>query len=281
MSSGEARKVSNRDIQVVQNLIEQCIQLHMNRAEAVNTLWSQAKIERHFTELVWQKLEEENREFFEAYNLRLALKDHIVIFNDLLKKHFILMSQFPSAGVPNLPNAGFYLSEAAARTESLKHENLNPDLSHSFNNGVSSLHGSLHTDVDLSVPSGRIDYNTFASQSSDMSLMQQTNGGGGMIKSENDDYTSSSQFMFGVDAPVLEARQTGGDETVASYSALDQSSQGLDDMPFGNLEPITRNFSFSDLTTSYSRSDILQSYSNSPFLGEDHFGDSHERGLQS
>lgn len=299
MSSGEARKVSNRDIQVVQNLIEQCIQLHMNRAEAVNTLWSQAKIERHFTELVWQKLEEENREFFEAYNLRLALKDHIVLFNDLLKKHVILMSQFQSAGVSTLPvssgshmtqfqqNAGCYLSEAAVRTESLKQENLNPDLNpgltHPFTNGVSTLHGSsLPTALDLSVPCGRIDFNMFASQSSDMRMMQQTNGGGGgMLKAENDDYSSGSQFIFGVDAPVHETRQTTGDE---SYNALDQSSQslvpGLDDMQFGLLGPIARNFSFSDLTSSYSRSDILQSYSNSPFLGADHFGDSREGGIQ-
>jgi uncharacterized protein (TIGR01589 family) len=47
----------------VQNLIERCLQLYMNQKEVVETLSFNAKIEPSFTELVWQKLEEENREF--------------------------------------------------------------------------------------------------------------------------------------------------------------------------------------------------------------------------
>ncbi|KAG6535036.1 hypothetical protein ZIOFF_008954 [Zingiber officinale] len=43
MSSGEVRKV--------QNLIEQCLRLHMNQKEVVDTLSLQAKIEPSFTEL--------------------------------------------------------------------------------------------------------------------------------------------------------------------------------------------------------------------------------------
>ncbi|XP_057983799.1 uncharacterized protein LOC131168416 isoform X3 [Malania oleifera] len=54
MSSGEVRRVSRQDIQLVQNLIERCLQLYMNQKEVVATLLDQAKIEPGFTELVHQ-----------------------------------------------------------------------------------------------------------------------------------------------------------------------------------------------------------------------------------
>ncbi len=38
--------------------------------EVIRTLQAQAKIEPGFTRLVWQKLEEQNREFFQAYHLK-------------------------------------------------------------------------------------------------------------------------------------------------------------------------------------------------------------------
>ncbi|KAK4771625.1 hypothetical protein SAY87_032157 [Trapa incisa] len=52
MSSGTVRRVCRQDIQLVQNLIERCLQLYMNRKEVVDTLLVQAKIEPEFTELV-------------------------------------------------------------------------------------------------------------------------------------------------------------------------------------------------------------------------------------
>ena len=48
------RKVSTSDIQLVQNLIERCLQMYMSQREVVTTLNSQAKIEPGFTGLVWQ-----------------------------------------------------------------------------------------------------------------------------------------------------------------------------------------------------------------------------------
>ncbi|XP_042461325.1 uncharacterized protein LOC122045250 [Zingiber officinale] len=91
MSSGEVRKV--------QNLIEQCLRLHMNQKEVVDTLSLQAKIEPSFTELVWQKLEEENQELFQAYHLRLILKNQIMLFNNLLEKQVELMRKEFNAGL--------------------------------------------------------------------------------------------------------------------------------------------------------------------------------------
>lgn len=46
--------MSTSDIQLVQNLIERCLQMYMSQKEVVNTLHGQAKIEPGFTGLVWQ-----------------------------------------------------------------------------------------------------------------------------------------------------------------------------------------------------------------------------------
>ncbi|KAJ7514444.1 hypothetical protein O6H91_23G044400 [Diphasiastrum complanatum] len=91
--SGEGRKISCEDIQLVQNLIERCLQLYMNQGEVIDTLLNQAKIETGFTSLVWQKLEEQNPDFFKAYYTRLKLKKHITMFNHLLEQQVQLMEK--------------------------------------------------------------------------------------------------------------------------------------------------------------------------------------------
>lgn len=51
ISNGHARKVSFEDIQLVQNLIERCLQLYMSQDEVIKTLLNQARIEPGFTGL--------------------------------------------------------------------------------------------------------------------------------------------------------------------------------------------------------------------------------------
>ena len=48
---------------------------------------------------VWQKLEEENQEFFKAYYLRLMVKHQIQEFNRLLQQQVQLMRQMHPGGV--------------------------------------------------------------------------------------------------------------------------------------------------------------------------------------
>jgi uncharacterized protein (TIGR01589 family) len=67
--------ISSLDVQLVQNLVERCLQLYMNQREVVTLLQQQTKIEPSFTSLVWQKLEEQNPEFFKA-RLEKALHLH-------------------------------------------------------------------------------------------------------------------------------------------------------------------------------------------------------------
>jgi uncharacterized protein (TIGR01589 family) len=83
--------VSTFDIQLVQSLVERCLQLYMNQREVLSILQQQAKIEPSFTALVWQKLEEQNPEFFSAYYLRLRLKDQITVFNHLIERHHSML----------------------------------------------------------------------------------------------------------------------------------------------------------------------------------------------
>ncbi|KAK3218999.1 hypothetical protein Dsin_012969 [Dipteronia sinensis] len=96
----KTRKVTRKDIEEVQNLIERCLQLYMNREEAVNTLLAQARVEPGITNLIWQKLEEENADFFKAYYIRLKLKRQITMFNKLLEQQYLLMESHGPQKVP-------------------------------------------------------------------------------------------------------------------------------------------------------------------------------------
>ncbi|KAJ0714054.1 putative angiotensin-converting enzyme 2 [Helianthus annuus] len=99
MSGGEVRNVSPGDIQMVQNLIEQCLPYYMTQKQVIDIIYQQEKIEPSFTELVWQKLEEQNQEFFKGYHLRLMVKDQIMEFNKLLDRQAALMQQLGPTGV--------------------------------------------------------------------------------------------------------------------------------------------------------------------------------------
>ena len=78
--------VSAEDIQMVQNLIERCLQLYLTKEEVISVLREQATIDPEFTQLIWSKLEEQNPDFFRCYYTRLKLKAQIVMFNHLLEQ---------------------------------------------------------------------------------------------------------------------------------------------------------------------------------------------------
>ncbi|KAM5578058.1 hypothetical protein ABKV19_008398 [Rosa sericea] len=300
MSSGPVRRVSRQDIQLVQNLIERCLQLYMNQKEVVETLLEQAKIEPGFTELVWQKLEEENREFFRAYYLRLMVKQQIIEYNRLLEQQARLMHQLHSTGVSSIPtsngshipsmhqNSTCYPPDSvgpALKTENLHHQ-VGSCLPNPFTNGASSLHNSMENAVKMSAHANRIDVppNMLSTQSTNMGgLMQGINGG--IIKSEVG--YSGTSYMYGGDGSNLETRPNMGDASVAPFNSVESNSQPLneslldsDSSSFGLLSQIPRSFSLSDLTLDFSQSsDILESYPRSPFLATDNenFMESRER----
>eukprot|EP01048_Picozoa_sp_COSAG05_P007140 COSAG05_NODE_496_length_9256_cov_9.286557_2_plen_122_part_00 len=102
-------KVNWEDIQLVQKLIERCLELYMSQEEIVTALKMQANIEKGLTNLgtetipcylrcgmahslshccsaVWEKLQEQNPDFFRAYRTRLRVKGQIREFNTLVSQ---------------------------------------------------------------------------------------------------------------------------------------------------------------------------------------------------
>ncbi|KAF6257319.1 hypothetical protein COO60DRAFT_1240596 [Scenedesmus sp. NREL 46B-D3] len=94
-----ARRVSLEQIAAVQTMIEKCMQLYMAKDEVMACLKDQANIEPNFSQLVWSKLEEQNADFFRAYNLRVQLKSQVVTFNQMLQQQLqVLESLQQTAG---------------------------------------------------------------------------------------------------------------------------------------------------------------------------------------
>ncbi|EXB61899.1 hypothetical protein L484_001124 [Morus notabilis] len=297
MPSGSVRRVSRQDIQLVQNLIERCLQLYMNQKEVVDTLLDQAKIEPDFTSLVWQKLEEENQEFFKAYYLRLVVKHQINEFNRLLKQQARLMHQMHPSGVSpittsngsNIPplhqNSACYTPEhvgPALKPENM-HRAVGSCLPNAFTNGGSSMHTGMHNAVEMSAHAGRLDtpQNMLSTQNSNMELMQGMNGGiiksevGGIIKSEvggmikpevggvikSEVGYSSTPYLFGAENNVLEGRPNIGDVSVAHFSSVDSNSQPLND---SLLDADTSSFGFlGQIPRNFSLSDLTADFSQS------------------
>ncbi|KAJ6808800.1 uncharacterized protein M6B38_279110 [Iris pallida] len=295
MSSGEVRKVSRQDIQLVQNLIERCLQLYMDQKEVVETLLYQAKIEPGFTELVWQKLEEENRDFFKAYHVRLMLKNQIIIFNKLLEKQVELMRKVGSSGVASVPasngssssamhkNQSCYLSEQASSSSRPDSLLGNGGSSSAIMNGGPSGNESIHLGNGSSVISGRMDVSP-SLLSTQSSQVERSNGMNGTTIKSEPSYSNNSEFTFCTDGSYVETRLPIGDAPGASFSSSEMTGQPLneplldiDSSSFGFLSQIPRNFSFSDLTDDFTQSaDILENYGRSPFLAPEtnNFSDS-------
>ncbi|XVE90766.1 hypothetical protein DITRI_Ditri20bG0103500 [Diplodiscus trichospermus] len=220
---------------------------------------------------VWQKLEEENREFFQAYYLRLMVKQQIMEFNKLLEQQVRLMHQIHQTGVSSVPdsngadlpplpqNSSCYAPEntGQALKQENRHHPMGSSLPNVFTNGNSSLHGGMHVPIGLPTDAGRIDASVamLSTQSSDMGLIHGLNGK--MIKSEAG-YCSSSAYMFGAESNVLEARPTIGDISFRSVASgtqpLNEPLLDADISSFGFLGQIPSNFSLSDVTADLSQS---------------------------
>ncbi|XP_056163871.1 uncharacterized protein LOC130137132 [Syzygium oleosum] len=97
------------------NLIEKCIQLYMDRDETARALEIHFGIVRQLTRLIWDKLEECNQEFFQSYYTRLALKQQIVRFNELLEQQHQAMN---SPLVPAEQQMSMEPAETAPRANS-------------------------------------------------------------------------------------------------------------------------------------------------------------------
>ncbi|XP_044956148.1 uncharacterized protein LOC123407144 isoform X3 [Hordeum vulgare subsp. vulgare] len=293
MSGEDVRKVSRQDIQLVQNLIERCLQLYMNQKEVIDTLSLEAKIEPSFTELVWQKLEEENREFFKAYYVRLMLKNQITAFNKLLQDQFQLMNKDYSSGIPSMPltngsnsttlkQNSCFLPESGPMS-AMPNGAMHNGSSGGLVNGTSSGDQSIYGGKDIHGPRSGMDASTSVLPAQNASaLLYGADNNGTTIKTESS-YSSNADFAFCGNA-FLESCQSIGDASGGSFSSSELNGQPLNDAlldmessSFGFLSQIPRNFSFSDLTEGFNQNtEVLDNYSRSPFLSSEpnNFSDS-------
>ncbi|XP_042042701.1 uncharacterized protein LOC121787925 isoform X1 [Salvia splendens] len=269
MNGGEGRKLLSQDIQLVQNRIEQCLQHYMNKIEVVNALVVQSNIEPCVTELVWERLEDKNQEFFKAYYLKLLVKEQILEFNRLLSEQADLMRRAPLNRItPYLPSNGSHVSptQHISNTQNVQPvKTENTQQANTSNNCGSAIqpaiNGPVHTrKIDVSP-------NLLLSQNSELSQMIN----GKSVKTEAG-YAGSSPFAFSPPSNYLDPRPLIGDAPVSSFSSVDSNAQHLNDTL---MEGDTSAFGFfahsfpeleADFTTS---SDLLESYCGPPFLPTD------------
>lgn len=62
---------------MVHHLIEKCLIFHMNKEDCMEALSKHANIQPVITSTVWNELEKENKEFFEAYSKSQSSEDRM------------------------------------------------------------------------------------------------------------------------------------------------------------------------------------------------------------
>eukprot|EP00741_Cyanophora_paradoxa_P019455 tig00021127_g18780.t1 len=82
----EPGRLAIEEVQMVQTLLEGCLQRYMTREEAAAHLAAAHRVDPPVTELVWEKLEQQNGAFFLTYRLWLRIREQIAAFNDLCQR---------------------------------------------------------------------------------------------------------------------------------------------------------------------------------------------------
>ncbi|XP_009587614.1 uncharacterized protein [Nicotiana tomentosiformis] len=290
-SGNDNQKVSREDIELVQNLIERCLQLYMNKDEVVKTLLNRARIDPGFTTLVWQKLEEENADFFRAYYIRLKLKKQIILFNHLLEHQYHLMKYPVPPKVPltpmqngintmpvnNLPMGYPVLQQPPLPAAGQPHFNSMGMSSCHVVNGVpapSNYHPMrMNSGNDMVVETSVSDVAPAVPPSNAMSSMSDMPVSPASVASSGHfPFTASEISGMGIDTSALD---TSFPSDVASSVGLqlppDNGVGNSRDM-LRSFDQIPWNFSLSDLTADLSNLGDLGSlgnYPGSPFLPSD------------
>lgn len=284
ISSNDNRKVSREDIELVQNLIERCLQLYMNRDEVVKTLLNRARIDPGFTTLVWQKLEEENADFFRAYYIRLKLKKQIILFNHLLEHQYHLTKypvppKLPVAPihngihpmpVNNLPMGYPVLQQPPMATTGQPHMDPMGMSSCHVVNGVPAPSNfqpmRMNSGNDMVMDNNTAGVNPVPANGAISPMSDMPMSPTSVASSGHFPFTASELSGMGVDTSALDTAFTSD---VASSVGLHLAPDNGNSRSFGQ---IPWNFSLSDLTADLSNlGDLgaLGNYPGSPFLHSD------------
>ncbi|KAK8693597.1 hypothetical protein V6N13_071174 [Hibiscus sabdariffa] len=270
-SSNDGRKVSRQDIELVQNLIERCLQLYMNRDEVVKTLLTRARIEPGFTTLVWQKLEEENADFFRAYYIRLKLKKQILLFNHLLEHQYHMMKYPMPPKVPLAPiQNGIHPMPVQLTTyqwDTLCHVVNGVPAPSNFQPMRLSSENDMVMDNNASDVTPAIPPTTAMSSISEMHVSCTSVASSGSFP-----FTASDMSGMVVDTSALDSAFTTDVASSVGLQLGHDNGAGNSRDSFRSLDQIPWNFSLTDLTADLSNlGDLgaLGNYPGSPFLHSD------------
>ncbi|KAL9228994.1 hypothetical protein vseg_004513 [Gypsophila vaccaria] len=288
VSSNDGRKVSREDIELVQNLIERCLQLYMNKDEVVKTLLNRARIDPGFTTLVWQKLEEENAEFFRAYYIRLKLKKQIALFNHLLEHQYNLMKYPMPPKIPLAPiRNGIHPMPASNMPMGypVMHPPPMPATGHldSMSHGLSSCHVVNGVPAPSNFQPMRMNSGNdmvIETNSSDPAPVIPPTGAMSDMPISPTSVASSNHFPFtasdipgmGVDTSALDTAFPSDVGASIELQIPPDGGAGHSKDSLRSLAQIPWNFSLSDLTADLSNlGDLgpLGNYPGSPFLHSD------------
>ncbi|KAK4802552.1 hypothetical protein SAY86_000755 [Trapa natans] len=289
----ESKKVSPQDIELVHNLIERCLQLYMNKDEVVKTLLNRARIDPGFTTLVWQKLEEENADFFRAYYIRLKLKKQILLFNHLLEHQYHLMKYPVPPKVPlvpiqngihpmpvnNLPMGYPVLQQPPMHVPGQPHPN-------PIACGISSCHVvngvpapsnyhpmHVNSGSDVVMDTTAVDAVPTIPQNSVMSSMPEMPvSPASAVSSTHFPFSATEMQGMGIDTSVLDATFTSDVACSVGLHLVQDGGPGNSRDSLRSLEQIQWTFSLSDLTADLSNLgdlEALENYPGSPFLPSD------------
>jgi len=91
-----ARKFGTREIVIVQSLIERCLTFYATKEEVIEILEKKCGIDEVITSVIWDKLEQQNEEFFKEYHQRLKMKERIEAFNEEICNYAQTIGIIPS-----------------------------------------------------------------------------------------------------------------------------------------------------------------------------------------
>ncbi|KAF0983714.1 hypothetical protein FDP41_007629 [Naegleria fowleri] len=223
--SNGTRKFSVDHIKLVQQLIEQCLKLYLSKTETIAFLCSKYdNIDPAFISLMWFKLEQQNPEFFKAYNTRLQIKDQITQFNQLVKEQAQLMQQ--QGLLIQSSNSGF--SQMSMPNSQLMNNSpltISTNIPQSMNPYTSS---PVTMNTFVATPS-----NTPNIASANMTNPMNMNAGGGFVYANNLMTTSPSP-----NTSMVGGMQTQGGNGVSGLGNmnLQQQQQGPNTLNFAQQQ---------------------------------------------
>ncbi|KAK9015313.1 hypothetical protein V6N11_006425 [Hibiscus sabdariffa] len=244
-----------------------------------------ARIDPGFTTLVWQKLEEENADFFRAYYIRLKLKKQILLFNNLLEHQYHMMKYPVPPKVPlapiqngihpmpvnNLP-IGYPVMQPPMPAAGQPHLDSMGISSCHVVNGVpapsnfQSAHMNSGKDNATDVKPGLLPTTTVSSVS-EMPVSPAS-----VASSGNFPFTASDMSGMGVDTSALDSAFTTDVASSVGLQLGPENGVGNSRESLRSLDQIQWNFSLTDLTADLSNlGDLgaLGNYPGSPFLPSD------------